>query len=398
MKQKRCLHLKSRLLAFLLAAWLFSGCVPPELEAAGRQFANENYPAAVRMLDEYLSHAEAGMASDADDDDFRFHLNVARFYRGLSTRGCVVGRRIADSDAARRRIVEDYVVAASDARLEGIVSFHAGLEAVMADEFKAARVHLKRFSDLAAEGRISHGHFGGDALLAECAAFAWELLEDLSAQMEENRDDMGRRVFRWYRRTMYAKTQRHEIHNMKLLLRRHAIRRFRFVDDVLDLSARYDSVMRTVECGRDHLRVDGLVEAEVAAVEARLRDEGFADWRRLDKGEMTTFTCAYSGFKLALGGRPVKILRRKDAFGKTLLAILPVGQGALHCLVVETDDLRTGDASPDAVVAVRRDAAGWDWKLGEWPHDRKAGRRRLVAHGGGVVADLLEGRGLRFGK
>lgn len=140
MKQKRCLHLKSRLLAFLLAAWLFSGCVPSELEAAGRQFANENYPAAVRMLDEYLSHAEAGLTSDADDADFRFHLNVARFYRGLSTRGCVVGRRIADSDAVRRRIVDDYVAAASDARLEGIVSFHAGLEAVMADEFKGASI------------------------------------------------------------------------------------------------------------------------------------------------------------------------------------------------------------------------------------------------------------------
>lgn len=56
------------------------------------------------------------------------------------------------------------------------------------------------------------------------------------------------------------------------------------------------------------------------------------------------------------------------------------------------------DASTNAVVAVRRDAAGWDWELGEWPYDGKAGRRRLVAHGGGLVADLLEGRGFSFGK
>lgn len=335
-------HLKA-LCLFMAAAWLFSGCVPSELKAAGRQFANENYPAAVRMLDEYLSHAETGPTSGADEDALRFHVNVARFYRGLSTRGCVVGRRMADSDAVRRRIADDYAVAAKEAELEGIVLFHAGLEAVIAGEFETARAHLDRFSDLAGDGRIRQGHFGRGALFAECTAFAGELIGDLSAQTVESRTDMGKRVLRWYRRTMYARTDGHGIHNVKLLLRRRAIRRFRFVDDVLDLSARYDSITRTVECGSDHLRVDGLVEAEVAAVEARLRDEGFADWRCLDMGKKTTFTCAYTGFRLTLGGRPVKILWREECFGKTLLAVLQVGQGTLHCLVVETGELRTSD-------------------------------------------------------
>lgn len=55
-------------------------------------------------------------------------------------------------------------------------------------------------------------------------------------------------------------------------------------------------------------------------------------------------------------------------------------------------------ASTNAVVAVRRNSAGWDWSLGEWPYDRRAGRRRLVAYDGDVVVEMLEGRGLRFAK
>jgi len=145
----------------LFCVILFTGCVPEEMQKAGKAFAREDYARTIGILSRYLdSDAASANAKSANDQDM-FFRSVAFFYRGQSKRGCCrmfdpkrmpdyeeslqYGCCACDSGASYQTqdIVQDYLSALSLCPDAFYASYHLGLELLSDGQVKSAQAAFK---------------------------------------------------------------------------------------------------------------------------------------------------------------------------------------------------------------------------------------------------------------
>ena len=341
----------------LLCSLLLGGCVPDELASAARLFARENYPATVRELDWYLSASrDGGAIGEGPVREPRCEA-AAYFYRGLSKRACLIEQAAGvpvdfcesgrfrhrppqDVSFTPREILKDYLRSADLAPdLVKIIDFHVGMELLFDGRHGEARMRFRRFVERtgSSDRRLLAVQFGDGDGLARCEAFARKCV---SAMASEDNPMWGKAMAaeaeKVYRDVLFGKSAGHELHNMDLLMRRYAVRRFAFLRRHFKPETGYDYLAKTMECGMDFLILRQGISRE--AVGSCLRREGFGEWKCLPSSGGVALDCRM-GIRVFEGaeGVPVSVCSKKADFDYVLVAVLSEGKGVLYCVVLDRE-------------------------------------------------------------
>ena len=360
---------------FLLCTLLLGGCVPDELASAARQFARENYPATIRELDRYLSASrDGGALGEGPVREPRYEA-AAYFYRGLSKRACLVeqaaGVPVDFCESGRFRhgppqdvsftpqgILKDYLRSADLAPdLVKIIDFHVGMELLFDGRHGEALMRFRRFVERmdSSDRRLLASQFGDEAGLARCDTFARKFVSAMASE-----DGLARAMAltteaeRLYRDILFRKSAGHELHNMDLLMRRYAVRRFAFLRRYFKPETGYDYLAKTMECGMDFLILRQGISKE--AVGFCLRREGFGGWKCLPSSEGVALDCRM-GIRVFKGaeGVPVSVCSKKADFDYVLVVVFSERKGVLYCAVLDHEGwARLSEAIDRQVVRARQ--------------------------------------------
>ena len=326
------------------------GCVPPQLNEAGKCFSRENYTGAIRELNKYLNMASTIHTETHEDDSF--HRAVAYFYRAISKRAALTARMagmpedyqesgrfryhsLPCGDYTSVEILEDYRTSLAEMQLPG-VSFHIAMELFLDSKMSEGRTSLLRFMeelrDEDMRGRASR-LLGSDESLEQCVSLAEEMMRDTFRGCSMSLAKA--KIASLYRQILYSKSAAHELHNARLLMKKYPVRRFGFLLGCLPKRQSYDYLSRAVECGTDFLILRGTAIEDEEGLLDLFRGNGFGEWRHLDDSSEVSLMSRMR-FRIFDGRRdlPVAFCMKESDFGNVLVAVYSTTRRALYCAVL----------------------------------------------------------------
>ena len=344
--------------AFFLLLLFAEGCFPDMLAPAAKEFARENYPATVRELNRYLTCSQNLREVYTAHEDIR--RAAAYFYFGLAKRACLIEQAagvpldFCESGRFRYRkpqrvpftaeeILNDYRRSEEVApELVCGIDFHVGMELLFAGKFCMARERFDRFVKRVsvADRSLLVKQFESEDVLEECITFANDFVSASSLQdglaICETFKTKGLTL---YRGIFFRKSAGHELHNMNLLMRKYAVRRFGFLRRDFDVEAEYDYLAKTMECGMDFLILRGRLVKDRSHVFSCFQREGFCRWKALESSEELILV-GRMGIKVFEGSRdiPISICAKKADFDYVLVAVFSEEKHVLYCMVQNEED------------------------------------------------------------
>ena len=316
----------------LLFALTLSGCIPDELACAGKCFYRENYAGAIREIDVFL-----GAQKDINDDQSKLYRAIALFYRGISKRAYTILHSKSSLEVyTTEDIVRDYILSSQLNPDLLCLYFHLGLEYVLDGQCEKATACLSRFEREVRTGVNADvkKQFDGECIFKKSCKLADELLRNMcSTPMIITDAEQRKIVMAYYKDVLFRKSKYHQLHNIRLLINKYPISRFKFLLDSTDFESKYDYIDKNVECGMDYLILRGSI-ADYNALLKILNRNGFEEWRYIEHPEGIKIICkmgicVYKG----MNNDPIAICVKRIKFDRVLVVIYSRESHSFCCVV-----------------------------------------------------------------